>query len=256
MTAKPAKPNYISGINCLTFVFSILIGWVFLSGLFHVPEEKSFQSSLLSEPDTESPDFNNLYLNCNLQGKLDYKIFRQALDGVNKYFLSNKRILSIIDFSKQSTQKRFFIIDIKNQKLLLQTFVAHGKNSGINLPTRFSNKLGSNQSSLGFFRTAETYFGKHGYSLILDGLEKGINDNARRRAIVIHGAKYVSKNFIKCYNRLGRSWGCPAVSEDLSEKIINIIKGGTCLFIYSDKEDYYEKSIVFNSYFKPHIQAN
>ena len=106
MTAKPAKPNYISGINCLTFVFSILIGWVFLSGLFHVPEEKSF---------TESPDFNNLYLNCNLQGKLDYKIFRQALDGVNKYFLSNKRILSIIDFSKQSTKKRFFIIDIKNQ---------------------------------------------------------------------------------------------------------------------------------------------
>jgi L,D-transpeptidase catalytic domain len=256
MTAKPAKPNYIIGINVLTFLFSALVVWSFLSGQYNKIEKENLKPSSFDLPDNKGSDFFDLYLNCGLQGKLDYKIFKQALDGVNKYFLSNKQILSIIDFSKPSTQKRLFIIDIADQKLLLETLVAHGKGSGTNLPTRFSNKVGSNQSSLGFFRTAETYFGKHGYSLMLEGLEKGINDNARRRAIVIHGAKYVSKNFIKCYNRLGRSWGCPAVSEELSQKIINMIKGGTCLFIYSDKEDYYEKSIVFNSDLKPHIQTN
>lgn len=189
----------------------------------------------------------DLYTNCNLEGKLNFNILERALDGYDTFKLSNKKVLSIIDFSKSSTVKRLFVIDIQNKKLLFHTHIAHGKNSGLNIPTKFSNRIGSLQSSLGFFRTAETYTGKHGYSLILDGLEKGINDNARRRSIVIHGAKYVSKNFIDKNNRLGRSWGCPAVSEKIAKKIIDVIKGGSCLFIYSDNKDYQDKSFAFNN---------
>ena len=154
--------------------------------------------------------------------------------GYNSFNLINKKVLTLIDFSKPSTEERLFIIDVENRKLLFQTFVAHGKNSGVNIATRFSNRSGSLKSSLGFFITAETYYGKHGYSLRLDGMEKGINDNARKRAIVVHGAKYVSDDFIRKYNRLGRSWGCPAVSDDLSKEIIDLIKDGSCLFIYAN----------------------
>ena len=180
----------------------------------------------------------DIYVKCNLKDKLDYEVLNRALIGYNSLNLTNKKVISIIDFSKPSTEKRLFIIDIENRKLLFQTFVAHGKNSGLIKPTKFSNRIGSNQSSLGFYRTAGTYKGKHGYSLILDGLEKGINDNARKRAIVIHGAKYVSEEFIEKNNRLGRSWGCPAISDELSKKIIDLIKDGSCLYIYANNVNY------------------
>jgi hypothetical protein len=116
--------------------------------------------------------------------------------------------------------------------------VAHGKNSGENFAESFSNVPESLMSSPGFFITAETYTGKHGYSLRVDGLEKGINDNARVREIVIHGADYVSDDYIKKYGRLGRSWGCPALPAALSNKIIDKIKEGTCLFVYSTDKNY------------------
>ncbi|MCK4990119.1 MAG: murein L,D-transpeptidase catalytic domain family protein, partial [Bacteroidales bacterium] len=139
---------------------------------------------------------------------------------------------------------RLFILDLEKQELLYHTFVAHGKNTGVNMATKFSNNKGSNQSSLGLYRTAESYQGKHGYSLRLDGLEKGFNDNARSRAVVMHSAGYVSDEFIERHGRLGRSWGCPAVPVEFSKDIIDLIKGGSCLYIYANDIHYLENSIL------------
>jgi hypothetical protein len=184
------------------------------------------------------------YVNAGLEGKLEKEIFENALESLDEMDYPNEDIVSIIDFSKPSTDKRLFVIDLKNQKLLYHTLVAHGKNTGANVATSFSNKKGSNQSSLGLYRTAESYHGKHGYSLRLDGLEKGFNDNARSRAVVIHSAWYVSENFIKKHGRLGRSFGCPALPADQSREIIDLIKDGTCLYIYASDENYLKNSIL------------
>lgn len=150
----------------------------------------------------------------------------------SKRLIKNDTLITIIDFSKSSTSNRFFILDIKNQVLLKNTLVAHGVNSGVNIAESFSNKINSNKSSLGLYITNETYYGKHGYSLRLDGLSKGLNDNARSRAIVIHGANYVGNHFIEKNGRNGRSFGCPALAFNESEDIIDLIKEGSCLFIY------------------------
>jgi len=184
------------------------------------------------------------YSNCDLEGKLDFEIFAYALESLDEMEYSNEDIVTIIDFSKPSTEKRLFILDLKKQQLLYYTFVAHGKNTGVNMATKFSNNKGSNQSSLGLFRTGESYQGKHGYSLRLDGLEKGFNDNARSRAVVMHSASYVSEDFIERHGRLGRSWGCPAVPVEFSKEIIDLIKGGSCLYIYANDSNYIENSIL------------
>ena len=184
------------------------------------------------------------YSNCNLDGKLDFEIFAHALESLDEMEYSNEDIVTIIDFSKPSTEKRLFILDLEKQELLYHTFVAHGKNTGVNMATKFSNNKGSNQSSLGLHRTGESYQGKHGYSLRLDGLEKGINDNARSRAVVMHSASYVSEAFIKRHGRLGRSWGCPAVPVEFSKEIIDLIKGGSCLYIYANDNNYLENTIL------------
>jgi hypothetical protein len=135
-----------------------------------------------------------------------------------------------------------FVIDLEKEKLLYHILVAHGKNSGVHYAEDFSNKNRSLMSSPGFYSTAETYFGKHGYSLRLDGLEEGINDHARERLIVIHGAYYVSEDFIRKYDRIGRSWGCPALPLYLTKEVINLIKEGSCLYIYTDDESYLKHS--------------
>ena len=148
----------------------------------------------------------------------------------------------VIDFSLPSNRKRLAVIDLKKKEILVYTYVAHGKNSGGLQATAFSNDNGSNKSSLGFYKTGQTYTGKHGYSLRLHGLEKGINDNAYSRAIVIHSADYVSEDFIKQNKRLGRSLGCPALPKELSTKVIGLIKDGHCVFIYAKDEAYFKKS--------------
>lgn len=158
--------------------------------------------------------------------------------------------LSIIDFSLPSTEKRLWIVDPKTGKLLYHSLVSHGRNSGNLRATTFSNVNSSFMSSLGFYVTAETYQGKHGYSLRLNGLEKGFNDRARERNIVIHGADYANEGFIKATGRLGRSLGCPALPMDLYKKIINTIKEGSCLFIYGDDQTYLSKSPVINGLLK------
>lgn len=167
---------------------------------------------------------------------LGRQVFDYAIRGFNQMksvgTIENDRIISIVDFSKASNLKRLFVIDLKNYKVLFNTYVAHGVNSGKDFARQFSNVVESNQSSLGFYRTAETYAGKHGYSLHLQGVERGINDNAYKRDIVIHGADYVSEAMIAAKGYLGRSHGCPAVPEGLRKPIIDKIKNGTCLFIY------------------------
>lgn len=155
---------------------------------------------------------------------------------MKEYSFVNDSILTIIDYTKASHRERLFVIDLKNIKLVFTTLVAHGKNSGVHYATRFSNKNRSLMSSPGFYRTAETYYGKHGYSLKLDGLEEGVNDHARERLIVIHGADYVSTDFINKHGRIGRSWGCPALPLHLTKEVIDLIKEGSCLFIYTDDE--------------------
>lgn len=146
--------------------------------------------------------------------------------------LIDKDVLTIIDFSLSSNTKRLWIIDMATHTVLTNTYVAHGKNTGEEFARSFSNQNSSLKSSLGFYVTAEVYNGKHGMSLKLDGLEKGINDNARARGIVMHAADYVSAGFIKGNKRLGRSQGCPAVPVELTPQIIEMIKNKSCLFIY------------------------
>jgi hypothetical protein len=146
--------------------------------------------------------------------------------------LQNDSLIAIIDFSKPSIEKRFFLIDLRNQRVVKNTLVAHGKNSGMLNAESFSNTIHSNQSSLGLYITQNTYQGKHGYSLRIQGMSKGLNDNALKRAVVIHGADYVSKSFIQRNGRLGRSYGCPALPIDETQEVIDLIKNGTCLFIY------------------------
>ncbi len=155
-----------------------------------------------------------------------------------------KDILTIIDYSLPSSKKRLWVIDLENNKVLFNTLVAHGVNSGTTYAKRFSNKVKSNQSSLGFFSTGESYVGKHGLSMKLDGLEKGINNKARMRDVVIHGADYVSPAYIKSNKLLGRSQGCPALPHKFSKKIIKIIKNRSCLFIYNPDKTYFKKTKI------------
>ena len=186
---------------------------------------------------------NGVYTAAGLQeSNLDYNVFKKAFIGYlnlkTANLVSAKQLLSIVDFNKSSTTKRMWIIDLANQKLLFNTLVAHGQGSGGDTPDKFSNKPESHQSSLGLYVTSEIYQGKHGLSMKLDGMDKGFNNNAKERAIVIHGADYVSQEFVNSRGRLGRSHGCPALPVALTGKIIDNIKGKTTLFIAGPQSGY------------------
>ena len=150
--------------------------------------------------------------------------------------------LTIVDFSFSSTKERMWVIDMENKKVILQTLVSHGMNSGKEFAKSFSNQNESFKSSLGFFITGETYNGKHGISLKLDGQEYGLNDKARERAVVVHGADYVSKRLANKQGYIGRSQGCPAVAPEVASKLINTIKNKSVLFIYHPTRMYVSKS--------------
>ncbi len=191
---------------------------------------------------TSLSDCQQLYLDMHLENIINYTVFEKAMAGYNNINTQKNEIFSLVDFSKPSTEKRFYVLDLRHKKLLYLSHVAHGKNSGENYATSFSNKKGSHKSSLGFYRTGGTYDGRNGYSLLLDGLEPGFNDLARERAIVIHGASYCDPNLIPSDGRLGRSFGCPALPEPICEEIINTIKDGTLLFIYANDQNYLSHS--------------
>ncbi len=185
------------------------------------------------------------HLNANSLTLPEFACFATALNGFNKLKEQGsveKDLLTVIDFSKSSNKKRLWIIDMATETVLYNTYVAHGRNSGNEFATVFSNESSSNKSSLGFYATGEIYQGKHGESLRLDGLEAGINNNARSRAIVMHAADYVSEGFIKQNKRLGRSLGCPALPNNVNKEIINLITGKSCLFIYHPTKQYLKKS--------------
>lgn len=179
--------------------------------------------------------------------KLQSDVFSKAFLGFTNLKKEGKldqdaHLLTICDFSLSSAEKRLWVIDLNEKKVLYNSLVAHGKNTGEEFAQKFSNTESSLQSSLGFYITETTYNGSNGYSLKLLGMDSGYNDAAFKRAIVMHGADYVSENFIKNQNRLGRSWGCPAVPRALAEPIINTIKGKNCLFIYYPDEHYLSSS--------------
>jgi L,D-transpeptidase-like protein len=166
---------------------------------------------------------------------LNPKVLDLALQATKKAWkknLGHKKILTVIDYSLASSRKRLWVFDLEKKKVLFFELVAHGKGSGADYAKKFSNESGSLATSLGLFETSATYSGKHGYSLKLKGLEKGINDKALERAIVIHGAWYVTAEFAKQHGRLGRSWGCPALDKAVAKKVIDTIKDGSLVFAY------------------------
>lgn len=180
---------------------------------------------------------------------LSFTAFEMAMKGLEQLQDSlniKTNLISVLDFSQPSTNKRYYLIDLNSQRVVYQDYVAHGKNTGGLMAKHFSNTVNSYKSSLGFYLTAETYMGKHGLSLRLDGLEKGINDRARERAIVVHAADYAEESFIKNYKRLGRSFGCPALPSKNYKHIVELIKDGSLLFIYAPQVTYLQKSVVLN----------
>lgn len=179
-------------------------------------------------------------------GTIETDVFDLALSAascaVRSGAVKNPGTLTVIDYSKPSTEKRLWVFDLKARELVFEELVAHGQGSGGNMATQFSNQNETHQTSLGLFVTGDTYVGKNGYSLRLDGLDRGVNDNARERAIVMHGAPYVSDAFVKATGRLGRSWGCPAVSELVAHKMIDTVKGGGLVFAYYPDADWLKTS--------------
>jgi len=169
-------------------------------------------------------------------GSIETDVFDLALNAascaVKSGAVKDPGTLTVIDYSKPSSERRLWVYDLRSRELLFEELVAHGQGSGANMAREFSNENETHRTSLGLFKTADTYVGKNGYSLRLDGLDRGVNDNARDRAIVMHGAPYVSEAFVKATGRLGRSWGCPAVSELVARKMIDTVKGGGLVFSY------------------------
>jgi len=181
---------------------------------------------------------------------LDESVLKLALNATvcarNAGQVTNDRLLTVIDYSKASTEPRLWVLDLESERVLFEELVAHGQGSGDNYATRFSNEDGTHQTSLGLFRTADTYVGSNGYSLRLDGLEAGVNDRARERAIVVHGAPYVNAAASRSLGRLGRSWGCPALRPAVARSVIDTIKEGSLVFAYYPDRDWLRTSRFLN----------
>jgi len=210
----------------------------------HSPKHLSVQNLDLA---TLQDSLVSLYKEIELEKyDLPIEVFKYAMTGylglLQQGKLSDKKLVSIIDFTKSSNTKRFYTIDLDKRILKYHTYVSHGKNSGEEMARSFSNTIHSNQSSLGFYITGETYVGSKGYSLKLDGMEKGYNDKLRERAVVMHNAEYVSEYWIKKYGRLGRSQGCPALPQAIAKEVIDAIKNHTAVFAYYDDPTYLSAS--------------
>lgn len=187
----------------------------------------------------------------NAKTPLKKEVFTTAFIGFRNLAYAgrnpNPHLLTICDFTLSSNVPRLWVIDLERKKLLYNTLVAHGQGTGEEYATKFSNIENSHQSSLGFYITADTYIGRNGYSLRLYGMDEGFNHNALQRAIVIHGADYVSEEFIAAHKRLGRSWGCPALPQELNRPIIDRIKEGSVLYIHHDQPRYLSSSHWLNT---------
>lgn len=231
------------GILSLVLLFLVVIpSFSFSPHTFHNTGNTWFTAA-----DAAVARFNLLYDSLELGAlELSRKAYEDAVQGFITLqangAIRNTGVLTIVDFSLPSNKKRLFIIDMQNGRLLFNTWVAHGRNSGKLMATRFSNRYNSYMSSLGFYVTGDPFIGQHGYSLHLDGIEPGWNDHALRRSIIMHPADYVSQEHIRQWGYLGRSEGCPAIPEELDQPIIDQIKGGSCLFIYAPDARYQHRS--------------
>jgi hypothetical protein len=231
------------------FLFACLT--ILLSFNAFMPVESKVDPIKKAEGSSKTLFFQSIYLQISASGaNLSEEVFSFALNGFDKLQaqgrLSTDSILTIIDFSRSSREKRMFVVDLKAQKLIISSIVSHGRNSGAEFARNFSNRPESHQSSLGFYVTGGTYRGSNGFSLILEGLEKGFNDKAKERAIVMHGADYASEQVIRSKGYLGRSYGCPALPKTINKKTIETIKGGNCLFIYYPDQKYLKGSEFLN----------
>lgn len=236
-----------------TAIVLLVLGIVSILSLSHIP----VQTCQAIESNNNDPyarfegHVRFLYETIGLQKEgLDFDCFRYALIGyynLKRHDAIRKRgIISIVDYRKSSNDERFYVIDLIRKKVLYHTLVAHGRHSGEIYARYFSNEPGSLKSSLGFFVTGDTYEGEHGYSLYLYGKERGFNNKARARRIIVHGAYYVRKSFIEKNGRIGRSQGCPALPPGPHIDIIDTIVGGTCLFQFYNDKKYLEKSSLLD----------
>lgn len=204
------------------------------------------------EADGKMQFVSDPYTAMNLaESGLNREVFDIAIKGLRKLHthgqLQTPDLVTIADFSQSSKKKRLYVIDLKHRKLLFNTYVAHGRNTGEEYARLFSNEEGSLKTSLGFYVTNQPMIGATtGFALKLQGVEKGVNDNAEKRAIIMHGGDYVSESYIRKHGRLGRSLGCPALPPDLTKPIIETIKGGSCLFIYNPDNKYFAQSALLN----------
>jgi len=214
-------------------------------------EQQGNQKNGFSARELLQKYISNIYESAHLQQSgLGLDVFDKAVTGFMNLKAGNmvpqtSFILTVVDLAKSSHEKRMWIVDLLDKELILNTYAAHGHGSGDDMATSFSNKIDSHQSSLGFYITKGTYFGKHGLSLKLSGQERGFNDNAEARAVVIHGANYIGDSRLSS-PYMGRSFGCPAVPQELSDKVINLLKNGTCLFIYHPTQQYLHGSKILN----------
>ena len=188
-------------------------------------------------------EIRTMYRDLSLNDKVSFSCFNNAIHGLEKiedleiFDNSNNNLLVVVDYTKPSTEERLFIIDLRKKQLLISSLVTHGRGTGDLYATNFSNKNNSYSTSSGFYLTGNIYNGKHGESLVLYGLEKGKNDNAKKRTIVMHSAYYANKTFAEKYGRLGRSKGCLALPTDLNSKIINLISDGVVLYVHTNFDE-------------------
>jgi len=233
-----------------------LLSLVFCSGIFlsafRSPGSNDAEESIeISNREKYFSIFAKTLYSAFQTEELNYNAFEFALKGYYllkiQHQIKNDRYLTIIDFTKSSTEKRWMTLDMEKFTIAVKTFVAHGRNSGEEFAQFFSNSLGSFKSSLGFFTTGEIYNGKNGLSMKLKGLESGINDLAYERGVVVHGADYVSPDFIANTGRLGRSQGCPALPVNEVESAVSLLKEGTLFFLYADNQEYKTKSVLLKS---------
>jgi hypothetical protein len=224
-------------------LFLILASFVAVPGAIAGAREKADidRRSSVAAPSRTAPgaaaDWNMASV-----GSIDSHVFQLALHAAGCAMRSgaatHPSTLTVIDYSRPSTDKRLWVFDLQARELVYEELVAHGQGSGGNMATHFSNEADTHSTSLGLFVTADTYVGKNGYSLRLDGLDRGFNDRARDRAIVMHGAPYVSAEFARTQGRLGRSWGCPALDAVIARNVIDRVKGGGLVFAYYPDEDW------------------
>ena len=249
-----SKPNIFrlmkKLILCVSVAFTTALSYQYVAANENAKKETTETTSktVATAPVSVDDHISKVYSEINFGAKkLNFDVFKKAYYGylnlrnegkVN----SNKNVLTVVDFSQPSSAHRLWVIDLNAKKLVINDYVAHGQGSGDLYATKFSNTSNSHQSSLGFYVTDDIYFGKHGKSLRLRGMDQGYNSAAYERAVVIHGADYVSDDFVAGTKRLGRSWGCPAVSQNIKEQFIETVKEGTVLFVYAPQQDYLQSS--------------